>query len=96
MSIDTDSIIDVLNRLCKTEVPASVHSFIQQCTCTFGKAKLVLKENKFYIESGFPDILRELLRIPTIQALKNFFAASIVYLLCLLLTALVPGGAHSE
>jgi DNA excision repair protein ERCC-3 len=51
-------------------VPQSVHDFIQQCTCTFGKAKLVLKENKFYVESAFPDILRELLRIPTISAAR--------------------------
>ena len=70
VSIDTESIIDVLNRLCKTEVPQSVHDFIQQCTCTYGKAKLVLKENKFYVESAFPDVLRELLKIPNINAAR--------------------------
>ena len=70
VSIDTESIIDVLNRLCKTDVPDSVHAFIRQCTCTFGKAKLVLKENKFYVESAFPDVLRELLRLPTISAAR--------------------------
>lgn len=30
----------------------------------------MLKENKFYVESAFPDILRELLRIPTINAAR--------------------------
>lgn len=32
----------------------------------YGKAKLVLKHNKFYVESEFPEVLRELLRDPTI------------------------------
>jgi DNA excision repair protein ERCC-3 len=32
----------------------------------YGKAKLVLKHNKFYVESEFPMVLRELLRDPTI------------------------------
>ena len=70
VSIDTESIIDVLGRLCKTEIPDSVVSFIRQSTSTFGKAKLVLKENKFYVESPYPDILREFLRIPTINAAR--------------------------
>lgn len=32
----------------------------------YGKAKLVLKQNKFYVESEFPKVLQELLRDPTI------------------------------
>ncbi len=40
--------------------------FIRDCTMKYGKAKLVLKHNRFYVESEFPMVLRELLRDPTI------------------------------
>jgi DNA excision repair protein ERCC-3 len=62
VSIDTNSIIDVLGRLCKTEVPRTVVDFIRSSTATFGKARLVLKDNKFYVESSYPDVLRLLLK----------------------------------
>ena len=64
VSIDTESIILVLNRLCKTNLPKEVEQFIRTCTYTFGKAKIVLKENNFFIESKYPDVLKELLRNP--------------------------------
>lgn len=67
INIETEAIVEVLRRLCKTELPESVVSFIRDCTATFGKAKIVLKENKFYVESSFPDILRELLKYKTIS-----------------------------
>lgn len=70
VSIDTESIITVLSRLCKTDVPQQVVDYIRSCTQTFGKAKIVLKENKFYIESRYPDILRELLKNPIIKSAR--------------------------
>ena len=39
-----------------------VAQFIRECTKRYGKAKLVLKHNKFYVESDYPAVLRELLR----------------------------------
>jgi DNA excision repair protein ERCC-3 len=65
-NIETENIIGVLERLSKNALPASVKKFIRDCTCKYGKAKLVLKHNKFYVESEFPMVLRELLRDPTI------------------------------
>ena len=67
LSIDTDKIVKTLNRLCKTDVPPAVVTYIRNCTYTFGKAKLVLKDNRFYVESQFPEVLRELLKNPTIR-----------------------------
>ena len=61
VSIDTETIIDVLKRFCKTDVPETVITFIGEKTSTFGKAKLVLKNNNFYVESSYPDVLRHLL-----------------------------------
>lgn len=63
----TDSIIKYLGILCKTEIPSEVIHFIRSCTATFGKAKLVLKNNVYYVESQFPDVLRELLKNPVIR-----------------------------
>lgn len=68
VSIDTESIILVLNRLCKTNLPKEVEDFIRSCTYTFGKAKIVLKDNNFFIESKYPEVLKELLRNPVIKA----------------------------
>lgn len=65
-NIETESIISVLERLSKNALPKQVKHFIRECTSKYGKAKLVLKHNKFYVESEFPMILRELLRDPTI------------------------------
>lgn len=61
-NIDTESIVRVLDRLSKNVLPAGVASFIRSCTKRYGKAKLVLKHNKFYVESEHPAVLRELLR----------------------------------
>jgi DNA excision repair protein ERCC-3 len=55
-----------LERLSKNELPKEVKKFIRDCTMKYGKAKLVLKHNRFYVESEFPMVLRELLRDPTI------------------------------
>ena len=61
-NIDTESIVRVLDRLSKNVLPEKVATFIRECTKRYGKAKLVLKHNKFYVESEHPDVLRELLR----------------------------------
>jgi DNA excision repair protein ERCC-3 len=65
-NIETESIIGVLERLCKNVLPSQVKKFVRDCTTKYGKAKLVLKHNRFYVESEFPMVLRELLRDPTI------------------------------
>ena len=71
LGIDTDKIIKTLSRLCKTELPTAVATFIRNCTYTFGKAKLVLKDNQFYVESQFPEVLRELLKNPVIKDARS-------------------------
>ncbi|EED93146.1 predicted protein, partial [Thalassiosira pseudonana CCMP1335] len=61
-NIETESIVKVLNRFSKNVLPDGVAAFIRECTKRYGKAKLVLKHNKFYVESEHPAVLRELLR----------------------------------
>lgn len=62
VGLETESIISVLNRLSKVPVPMSVISFIHSCTLSYGKVKLVLKHNRYYVESSQADILQMLLR----------------------------------
>jgi DNA excision repair protein ERCC-3 len=55
-------IIDTLNRFLKTELPASARDFILSCAKSNGKAKLVLKNNKYFVESTDPEVLQSLLK----------------------------------
>jgi Helicase conserved C-terminal domain/Type III restriction enzyme, res subunit len=65
-NIDTEAILSVLERMSKNKLPKQVKTFVRDCTQKYGKAKLVLKHNKFYVESEFHTVLRELLRDPII------------------------------
>jgi DNA excision repair protein ERCC-3 len=37
------------------------------CTVSYGKVKLVLKRNKYFVESQFPEVLQKMLKDPVIQ-----------------------------
>ncbi|CAE6456271.1 DNA repair helicase RAD25 OS=Saccharomyces cerevisiae (strain ATCC 204508 / S288c) GN=SSL2 PE=1 SV=1 [Rhizoctonia solani AG-1 IB] len=62
VGLETNDIIEVLNRLSKVPVPDTVVRFIRDCTKHYGKVKLVLKHNKYYVESTHADILQNLLK----------------------------------
>ncbi|KAI8379595.1 P-loop containing nucleoside triphosphate hydrolase protein [Radiomyces spectabilis] len=62
VGLETEDIIEVLNRLSKVPVPDSITQFIRQCTLSYGKVKLVLKHNRYYVESSHPDTLQMLLK----------------------------------
>lgn len=66
VGLETQDIIDVLNRLSKVPIPKNVIQFIRQCTMSYGKVKLVLKHNHYYVESSDPEILQMMLRDPEI------------------------------
>ncbi|KAG5180679.1 P-loop containing nucleoside triphosphate hydrolase protein [Tribonema minus] len=70
VAIDTESIIRVLNRLSKVEVPEGVNTFIRDHTQRCGKAKLVLKRGRYYVESPHPDVLRALLKDREIETAR--------------------------
>ncbi|KAI8830864.1 P-loop containing nucleoside triphosphate hydrolase protein [Chytriomyces cf. hyalinus JEL632] len=67
VGIQADSIISVLGKLCKTDLPVRLMDFIRLHTRSYGKVKLVLKDNHQYVESAFPDVLRTLLQDNTIR-----------------------------
>ena len=51
----------------KVPVPESITSFIRERTLSYGKVKLVLKHNKYFIESSHPETLQFLLKDKTIR-----------------------------
>ncbi|KAG9039300.1 transcription factor TFIIH complex ERCC-3 subunit [Tulasnella sp. JGI-2019a] len=70
VGLETEDIITVLNRLSKVPVPDTIVKFIQDCTVSYGKLKLVLKHNKYFVESSHPDILQTLLKDPIVRAAR--------------------------
>ncbi|XP_063989827.1 general transcription and DNA repair factor IIH helicase subunit XPB [Diachasmimorpha longicaudata] len=67
VGLQTHDIIEYLKRLSKTSIPDGIVEFIQLCTLSYGKVKLVLKHNKYFVESPYPDVLQKLLKDPVIQ-----------------------------
>ena len=51
----------------KVPIPDSIIDFIRERTLSYGKVKLVLKHNKYFIESSHPDTLQFLLKDKVIR-----------------------------
>ncbi|KAI0312105.1 DNA helicase [Amylostereum chailletii] len=67
VGLQTEDIIEVLNRLSKVPVPETIINFIRERTLSYGKVKLVLKHNKYFVESTHPETLQALLKDKTIR-----------------------------
>lgn len=63
-------ITQVLNRMSKVPVPDSITNFIRERTLSYGKVKLVLKHNKYYVESSHPETLQTLLKDDVIRSAR--------------------------
>ena len=61
VGLETATILSVLARLSKTMLSSEIHAFVEACTANYGKVKLVLQRNRFFLESPEPRILKELL-----------------------------------
>lgn len=62
VGLETETIINVLNKLSKTKLPKEMIDFIHGSTANYGKVKLVLKKNRYFVESPFPEVLKRLLK----------------------------------
>ncbi|KAL2271788.1 hypothetical protein VTJ83DRAFT_1159 [Remersonia thermophila] len=63
-------IINTLERFLKTALPDIVRRKIEEHTRSFGKVKLVLKHNKYFVESADPEVLQILLKDKVIGPLR--------------------------
>lgn len=58
VGLETETIIAVLNKLSKTKLPKEMINFIHDSTANYGKVKLVLKKNRYFVESPFPEVCK--------------------------------------
>uniref|UniRef100_A0A6P8IG39 General transcription and DNA repair factor IIH helicase/translocase subunit XPB n=1 Tax=Actinia tenebrosa TaxID=6105 RepID=A0A6P8IG39_ACTTE len=70
VGLQTSDIIEYLRRLSKTTIPDGIEKFIKLCTLSYGKVKLVLKRNQYFVESNHPEVLQTLLRDEVIQSCR--------------------------
>ncbi|XP_058199507.1 general transcription and DNA repair factor IIH helicase subunit XPB1 isoform X2 [Rhododendron vialii] len=70
VGLETETIIAVLNKLSKTKLPKEMIDFIHASTANYGKVKLVLKKNRYFVESPFPEVLKKLLKDGIIAAAR--------------------------
>ncbi|XP_059503574.1 general transcription and DNA repair factor IIH helicase subunit XPB [Stegostoma tigrinum] len=67
VGLQTSDIIEYLQKLSKTSVPEGIVQFIKLCTVSYGKVKLVLKHNRYFVESTHPDVIQKLLQDDVIR-----------------------------
>ncbi|CAI9741644.1 general transcription and DNA repair factor IIH helicase subunit XPB-like [Octopus vulgaris] len=67
VGLQTNDIIEYLRRLNKTTLPDGIVEFIKLCTISYGKVKLILKHNQYFVESQMPDVIQKLLKDPVVQ-----------------------------
>jgi len=67
VGLQTEDIIEYLTRLSKCTIPKGIIEYIKLCTLSYGKVKLVLKHNRYFVESTHPETLQLLLKDPVIQ-----------------------------
>lgn len=70
VGLNGEDIISTLDKLLKTELPQTIKEFIRSCTKSYGKVKLVLKSNKYFVESSDADVLQTLLKDSIIGPLR--------------------------
>ena len=71
IGLETNDIIEGLERLSKNSLSQELVDFIMACTKSYGKVKIVLKENRYWIESGHVDILKVLLKDQAISESRD-------------------------
>ncbi|QDZ25466.1 DNA repair helicase Rad25 [Chloropicon primus] len=72
IGLDADTIVKVLGKLSKVSVSKSLADFVHVTTQNCGKLKLVIQDNKFLLESPYPEVLREIVKDEVIaKAVKD-------------------------
>lgn len=72
VGLETETILSVLNRLSKTYMPPEIEEFVRASTQNYGKVKIVLQKNRFFLESPYPEVLRALLEDDVIAEARAY------------------------
>ncbi|KAK5736367.1 DNA repair helicase RAD25 [Elasticomyces elasticus] len=70
VGLTEQDIIKQLEMFSKTKLPQSIIEYIHKVTQSFGKVRLVLKQNNYFVESSDASVLQMLLRDPVISACR--------------------------
>jgi len=70
VGLSTEDIIRDLEGYSKTPLPQTIIDYIRRSTGSFGKVRLVLKHNKYWVESNDPTVLQKLLHDSEISKLR--------------------------
>jgi DNA excision repair protein ERCC-3 len=70
VGLQPHDIIRYLESMSKTPVPQDIKDFITKGTASYGKVKLVLKHNRYFVESSDPQMLQTLLKDSVIGPLR--------------------------
>ncbi|XP_042388706.1 general transcription and DNA repair factor IIH helicase subunit XPB1-like isoform X1 [Zingiber officinale] len=76
VGLETETIISVMNKLSKSKLPSEIIDFIRGSTANYGKVKLVLKKNRYFVESPFPEVLKRLRKDKVISSAQIKFEDS--------------------
>ena len=71
IGLNTSDILKKLEMLCKTKLPSSVEHFIRSCTDVYGKVKMVIVDNSFFLETSSRSIFELLSSDPEIRRAKT-------------------------
>ena len=72
VGLETEKIITVLERLSKNELPSGLKKRITEWTATYGKIRLVLKHNRYYLESSEVEFLKLLVSDAVISQCRMY------------------------
>ena len=70
VGLTEQDIVRQLELFSKTKVPENIIDFVHEVTQSFGKVRLVLKHNRYFIESNDASVLQMLLRDPIISTCR--------------------------
>lgn len=71
VGLQTEDIVEYLKRLSKTTIPDGIVDFIKLCTVSYGKVKLVLKHNRYFVESSHVEVIQKLLTDEVIEKCRK-------------------------
>lgn len=70
VGLEMDDIIRVLDKLSKVKLSEDTIDFVRACTSSYGKVKLVLHHNRYFVESTKAQVLQTLLKEPVIRGAR--------------------------
>ncbi|KAF7682834.1 General transcription and DNA repair factor IIH helicase subunit XPB [Astathelohania contejeani] len=71
VGLTTDDILHTLDRFSKNYLPTTVIKFVRECTISYGKIKLIMRQNRYFIEAVDKEILKLMQNDPIIGSCIN-------------------------